>query len=245
MPYPSATARSASAAASSGSSAASTRARPHERGNEALEVRGCLRLRDRLLVGRAGERPVAALAVDLAELLERVRDHPRAEPAIDLARVLEVGDRFLEAAELRPRLSAIRERERPEGGEAGEVGEPKAEVELGDRLLVRAFLEVARAAVRADADELEHVARAIGVVERAQVVGVVGVSVALERGEHREHGVRGRERLRIAGGRRDLERTLARPPGTRRSPSGASAPLARHARSSATSRGAPSSPARS
>ena len=111
-----------------------------QRGNEALEVRGCLRLRDRLLVGRPGDGPVATLAVDLAQLLERVRDHTRPEPAVDLACVLEVGDGFLEAPEPRPRLSAIRERERPEGGEAGEIGEPKAEVELGDCLLVRAFL---------------------------------------------------------------------------------------------------------
>ena len=142
------------------------------------------------------------------------------------------------------RLAAVRERERPEGREAGEVGEPEREVELRHRLLVGALLDVPRAAVRAHADQLEHVARLLRVVERAEVVRVVRASVALERGEHRQHGVRGGERLRIARLRRDRERAR-RVAATRVASPRSQCADARQASSSATSRGSPSSEARS
>ena len=57
----------------------------------------------------------------------RAGTRPCASRAAGRARArLEVGDRLLEAAEPRQRLAAVRERERPERGEAGEVGEPQA-----------------------------------------------------------------------------------------------------------------------
>ena len=86
---------------------------------------------------------------------------------------------------------------------------------------------MARAPVRAHADQLEHVAGALRVVERSQVVGVVRVAVALEGGEHREGGVGGCERLRVAGSRCDLERTLGVRPtrlGVRAKPMGPGPP---------------------
>ena len=65
---------------------------------------------------------------------------------------------------------------------------------------------MAGAPVRADPDQLEDVARLLGVFEGAQVMRVVRAAVALERREHREHRVGRRERLRVARLRRDLER---------------------------------------
>ena len=62
-----------------------------------------------------------------------------------------------------------------------------------------------RAAVRAHADELEHVAGLLGVVERAEVVGLVAAPISLERGEHGQHGVGGGQSLGIAGPRGDVE----------------------------------------
>ena len=106
------------------------------------------------------------------------------------------------------RVAAVGQREREERGEAGEIGEADGRLQLRERVLVRPLLDVARRPVRVDPDDLEKVACPFGVLQRPQVVGVVGASVAVERGEHRENGVRGRERLRVAGGCRDREGTL-------------------------------------
>ena len=53
--------------------------------DERLQVARRLAVADRLLERRPGERPLAAGAVDLAELLERVGDHARAEPLVEVA----------------------------------------------------------------------------------------------------------------------------------------------------------------
>ena len=176
-----------------------------QRRPEALHVAGLLRVPERLLVRHAGQRRVAADPVDLAELLQRVRDHARAEPLVERARHLEVRDRLVEPTEPRERFAPVRQRERAEDREAAEIGEPQRVVELRERLFVRALLDVPRAAVRAHADELEHVAGLLGIVEGAEVMRVVAAAVSLERREHRQHGVGGRKGLCVARPSGDLE----------------------------------------
>ena len=146
-------------------------------------------MRDGLLERPACESPLATQAIDLAELLERVRNHARAEPLVEVLRRLEVGHRLVQASEPRERLTAVRERECPERREAGDIGEPQREIELGDRLLVGALLHVPRAAVRPHPDQLEHVTGLLRIVEGPQVVRVVRATISLERGKHREDGV--------------------------------------------------------
>jgi hypothetical protein len=171
-----------------------------ERGHERLQVAHGVAAPRRLLVGGPRQRRVAALAVDVAEDHQRVGDVVGAQSLIDEARGVEVGDRLLQAPEAQPRLAAIGQRQGAEGAEAAEVGQADGEVELGDRGLVGALLEVARPAVDADADDLQHVAGALGVVQRAQVVRVVARPVAFEGGEHGQHGVGRRERAILAAG---------------------------------------------
>ena len=110
--------------------------------DQPLQVARRLRLRHRFLEAGTGERPLPAPPVDLAQLLERVRDHARAEPLVEILGRLEIGDGLVEPPELRERLTAVVEREPAERSETGEVGEAQREIELGDRLLVRALLDV-------------------------------------------------------------------------------------------------------
>ena len=175
-----------------------------QRGHERLQVAHGVAAPRRLVVGAARERRVAALAVDVAEDAQRVGDVAGAQALVDHARGVEVGDRLLQVAEAQPRLAAVGQRQRAEGGEATEVGEADGEVELPDGGLVAALLQVARAAVDADADDLQDVAGALGVVECAQVVSVVAGAVALERREHGQHGVSRRQRAVLAAGHGDL-----------------------------------------
>ena len=171
-----------------------------QRGHERLQVAHGVAAPRRLLVGSARERHVAALAVDVAEDAQRVGDVVGAQALVDQARGVEVGDRLLQTAEAQARLAAVGQRQGAEGAEAAEVGQADGEVQLDDRGLVGALLQVARAAVDTDADDLQDVAGALGVVEGAQVVGVVAGAVALERGEHGQHGVGRRQRAVLAAG---------------------------------------------
>jgi hypothetical protein len=140
---------------------------PGERRDQALDVPCSLRLPDSLRVRGLSERQVAADPVDLAELLEWVRDHPRPEPLVERPGRLEVGERLVEPPELGEGIAAIREGERLERCEPGEVRQPQGEIELRDRLRVGALLHMAGAPVRAHPDQLEDVARLLGVLERA------------------------------------------------------------------------------
>jgi hypothetical protein len=117
--------------------------KPGERGHQTLEVARGLGIGDRLLVCDTGESELTAPAVDVPEVRERIGDHPRADPSVQVPRCLEVRDRLVEAAQAAERLAAVRERQTPEGGEPCEVGEAQRQVELRDRLHVRALLEVA------------------------------------------------------------------------------------------------------
>ena len=205
-----------------------------ERGHERLQVAHGVAAARRLLVGRARQGRVAALAVDVAEDHQRVGDVVGAQALVDQARGVEVGDRLLQAAQAQARLAAVGQGQGAEGAEAAEVGEADGEVELDDGGLVGALLEVARAAVDADADDLQHVAGPLGVVEGAHVVRVVARAVALEGGEHGQHGVGRRERAVLAAGHGDL--VGARGERTARSASPRSQwALACHAYSSAAS----------
>ncbi len=187
-----------------------------QRGHERLQVAHGVAAPRRLLVGSARERHVAALAVDVAEDAQRVGDVVGAQPLVDQARGVEVGDRLLQTAQAQARLAAVGQRQGAEGAEPAEVGQADGEIQLDDRGLVGALLQVARAAVDTDADDLQDIAGALGVVEGAQVMGVVAGAVALERGEHGQHGVGRRQRAVLAAGHGHLVGARWRAPGTRR-----------------------------
>ena len=144
----------------------------------------------------------------MPEVRERVRDDSGAEPPVEILCRLEVRHRLVEAAEPAEGLAAVRERQAAERRESREVGEAKRQVELRDRLHVRALLDVTGSAVGVHADHLQDVPRLLRVVQRPQVVEIVRAAVSVQRGEHRESGVGGCQSLRVVRGGRDLERAL-------------------------------------
>ena len=67
-------------------------------------------------------------------------------------------------------LAPVAQGDRLERGVAAQVGQADGEVELGDGLVVEALLVEAGAPVEADADDLQQVARPLGVIEGPEVV---------------------------------------------------------------------------
>ena len=84
--------------------------------------------------------------------------------------------------------------------EAAEVGQADGEVGFDDGLGVEALLVEPRPAVEPDAHDLEQVAGLLGVVQRPEVVAVVGQPVPVESGHQRLHRVGGGQRAVVAAG---------------------------------------------
>jgi hypothetical protein len=105
------------------------------------------------------------LRVHVAQPVQGVRRHPRAQPLSLGQSRREVGGGLLEAPQPPRRLAPVVEREHAQRGEPGEVGEAHRRVQLGERLGVVALLQESGSAVGPDADELQDVARPLGVIQ--------------------------------------------------------------------------------
>ena len=147
-----------------------------------------------------GQGGAAPGGVDLAHLPERVGHHHRPQPLEHGGGPVEVVDGQLEPAQPGVGLAPVGQGDGPERRVAAEVGQADGQVELDDGLGVEALLVEPRPAVEPDADDLEQVAGPLGVVERPEVVAVVGQPVAVERGHQRLHGVGGGQRPVVAAG---------------------------------------------
>jgi hypothetical protein len=109
---------------------------------------------------------------------------------------------------VKPDRCAVGQSQPQKVGEAGELGESRRGLELGERLFVASFVIEMRAAVRPDSNQLQDVVRPFSVIQGQTVVPVPLSPIALQRrGEHRKHCVNGCESLWVGG---DLRR-LARP----------------------------------
>ena len=168
-----------------------------ERGHEGLQICRLTGEVGRLLVRRPRQRGRTACRVDVTEESEWIRLESRTHRAEDPPRLLEVGDGFVDCAEGEACLSSVREAQRPPQLEPARLGQLKGDVELLLTALVVALLDVARPTVAADADRLNDVSGAFGVLEGAHIMGVVRHDVAIERRHHRQHGVRGGQCPRV------------------------------------------------
>ncbi len=140
---------------------------------------------------------VAALAVDLPDQREGIRHHVRVDLPVAQARGFEVGKRIIEAPHTQFGLAAIAQAECKEARERCELGQAHRDIEFLQRLGVGTLLHEMRPTIGADANHLQHVGRLLSRTQRQQVMRVIATPVAVERGEHRHHGMRGRKRAPV------------------------------------------------
>ena len=166
--------------------------------HEALQVADLPAGRDRLLVGGTRLRHIATDAMHVAQAAEGVGDHARPGSLVGGDGGGEIPSGLVEATEVQEHLGAVRKRQSSEGWKATHLGQTHRLVQLCERLLVASLLEVMRAPVGPNADDLKQVVGCGGVLERTQVVSVVGGSVAIERGQQCQRGVGRCQSLAVA-----------------------------------------------
>jgi hypothetical protein len=181
---------------------------PGQSGCQPLDLAGLFGAGDGVPVGRDRGGDVATQALDLGELKQPVADEPRAERLPPGGRRGGIRGCLLEPSQTAQGLGPVRQRERGEGRETGEIRESPGDLQLAQCLGVRALLEMVGGPVAANPDLLDDVVRPLGVLECFQIVRVVGAAVAVERREHGEDGVRGGQRRGVPECGRPVERVV-------------------------------------